>query len=338
MGTIIGCVDRPARRQVVAGALNVSGWALGDDPRAHQLRLLVDDRAVAGCFDRYPRPDLAVSYPSYATADHPAGFSFFFDSQPYADGTHFLRLEAEAGPRRVVLDQIEVLVNNAAAELHQLPYYTHFRNFEATDRIPHRQDIYGSGPPCPDASQEALFHIRRYAGHKVLDVGCGAGAYVAPLLQAGHDCQGIEYSPECVEACRRRGLPVRRMDAHALEFEAKSFDTVQMVEVLEHLPDPVKALEEAFRVARKNVLISVPNIDVIPVLSKYQVVPWHLLEATHLNFFTPVILKKALGRFSDRVHVFPYGQFAHWVAEGPVFMQLFAAAEATPSRPAVGGL
>jgi ubiquinone/menaquinone biosynthesis C-methylase UbiE len=63
------------------------------------------------------------------------------------------------------------------------------------------------------------------------------------------------------------------MNAEELRFGPNSFDTVLMIEVLEHLPEPIIALREAFRVAKKNVLISVPNTDVLPIMSKYQVVP-----------------------------------------------------------------
>jgi len=113
------------------------------------------------------------------------------------------------------------------------------------------------------------------------------------------------------------------MDAQQLEFSQNSFDTVIMVEVLEHLAKPMIALEEAFRVARKNILISVPNIDVLPIMSRYQVVPWHILEATHFNFFTPKILESVLKEFAEHVEVFTYGHFAPWITEKEMHMHIF---------------
>ncbi len=64
------------------------------------------------------------------------------------------------------------------------------------------------------------------------------------------------------------------------------------------------------RVARRCVLISVPNIGVIPSMSRHLVVPWHVLEATHVNFFTEDILSRYL-RDIDGVdgQVFTYGAF-----------------------------
>jgi len=118
-------------------------------------------------------------------------------------------------------------------------------------------------------------------------------------------------------------MTVHLMDAHNLQFPDNSFDTVMMIETLEHLPEPLVALHEAYRVASKNVIISVPNIDVVPIMSKYQIVPWHLLEATHLNFFTPQLLKQSLLQFAKRVEVFTYGRFAFWITEQPIDMHIF---------------
>lgn len=49
-------------------------------------------------------------------------------------------------------------------------------------------------------------------------------------------------------------------DAHQLPFRSRSFDTVMLLEVLEHLPEPHRALREASRVAKVGgtVIVSVP--------------------------------------------------------------------------------
>jgi SAM-dependent methyltransferase len=44
-----------------------------------------------------------------------------------------------------------------------------------------------------------------------------------------------------------------------LPFEDKSFDVACLNEVLEHMPDPIGALKEARRVARKRIIVTVPN-------------------------------------------------------------------------------
>jgi 2-polyprenyl-3-methyl-5-hydroxy-6-metoxy-1,4-benzoquinol methylase len=204
-----------------------------------------------------------------------------------------------------------------------LPYSQTLKEFEASGKILKRENIYGSGPPSPVISEEVLGYVRQYAGQRILDIGCGIGPYMKNLTSAGYECNGIEVNSDYVAECLKSGLKVQRMDARELRFAADTFDTAMMIEVLEHVSEPMIVLREAFRVAKKNVLISVPNIEVLPMMSKYEVVPWHILEATHVNFFTPKILKSVLNEFAARTEVFSYGAFASWITEQSMHMHIF---------------
>lgn len=70
-----------------------------------------------------------------------------------------------------------------------------------------------------------------------------------------------------------------------------------MIEVLEHVPNPDAMLREVARVASRRFLVTVPDISAIPRCASQQVVPWHLLEATHVNFFNAVSLRALLERY-----------------------------------------
>src|SRR4051794_13463209 len=87
-------------------------------------------------------------------------------------------------------------------------------------------------------------------GERVLDVGCGRGAALAPLARAtgpGGDALGIDPAPRMVELTARAlaGLPqvqVRVGDARAPALPPSSFDVVASCLVLFFLPDPASAL------------------------------------------------------------------------------------------------
>jgi len=222
--------------------------------------------------------------------------------------------------------------SKTAVNMADLPYSLTLKEFEESGKILKRENIYGSGPPSPTVSTETLHYVCKYAGQRVLDVGCGIGAYMQSLTSRGYECEGIETNHGYVSECLRNGFKVQQMNAEDLRFSTNSFDTVMMIEVLEHLPEATVALREAFRVAKKNVLISVPNIEVLPVMFKYQVVPWHILEATHVNFFTPKILECTLNKFTPKVEVFTYEHFASWITEKELHMHIFGIGWKGPSH------
>src|SRR5262249_43760658 len=82
-------------------------------------------------------------------------------------------------------------------------------------------------------------------------------------------------------------------------FADRAFDCVFCSEVLEHIPDFQGAVAELARLAKKRVLLTVPDMSAIPVGFRHAVIPWHLLEKTHVNFFTQSSLEQLLrGHFS----------------------------------------
>ncbi|MEJ5301555.1 MAG: class I SAM-dependent methyltransferase [Thermodesulforhabdaceae bacterium] len=93
---------------------------------------------------------------------------------------------------------------------------------------------------------------------KVLEVGCGSGRFLLWLYKENHTPYGVDPSKELLEKARK-SLPdlvgLRQAPIEALPFEDKSFDTVFFVLSLEYAVDPVRALREAFRVARGTVVV-----------------------------------------------------------------------------------
>lgn len=97
----------------------------------------------------------------------------------------------------------------------------------------------------------------------ILDVGCGEGITLEKLLRKFPDRNilGIDYSPEKVGICEQHKLPARWGNVCELQFEDHSMDCCLFLEVVEHLPAPLKALREIHRVLRKGglLLLIFPN-------------------------------------------------------------------------------
>lgn len=167
-----------------------------------------------------------------------------------------------------------------------------------------RTDIYGSGPPVDQLSHDAQKLVAVHCVGSVIDFGAGCGV-VQKYIGAAYKEQylGIEINPQGVEMAEQRGRNVVHGNVLESGLADRSYDVCTMLEVLEHIDDYEGALREAHRVCRSHLAMTVPNIAVIPEMSARQVVPWHLLEATHVNFFTPRSLAKVLQRFFTRVEV-----------------------------------
>jgi 2-polyprenyl-3-methyl-5-hydroxy-6-metoxy-1,4-benzoquinol methylase len=75
-----------------------------------------------------------------------------------------------------------------------------------------------------------------------------------------------------------------------LPYADKSFDSVTAIEVLEHVSDPHSVARELMRIARSSIFVTVPDMACIPFSYPTNTVPWHLLEGTHVNFFTALSL------------------------------------------------
>ena len=167
-----------------------------------------------------------------------------------------------------------------------------------------RDDFYQPGIPAVPGEHYGAFvrFAARHAGASLLDLGCGFGAYSGALMKQGIACVGCDVNFDYLRKAAAHGLAVTNVDS-ALPFRDRSFDTVLILEVLEHVADLERILGEAFRVARKNVLITVPNSEGIEQMKSNDVTYAHMLSSDHLHFFDPASLEALLKRYSKDVSI-----------------------------------
>lgn len=111
-------------------------------------------------------------------------------------------------------------------------------------------------------SQLMLNLLEPAAGESVLDIGCGTGVSLEPLLAAGIDVTGIDASPYMLDlAAARLGHRVELYRGYAedLPFDDNSFNHACFFTSLEFVDDPLKAMEEAGRVAKDKIFIGFLN-------------------------------------------------------------------------------
>jgi SAM-dependent methyltransferase len=124
-------------------------------------------------------------------------------------------------------------------------------------------DMPGDPEPYEWRRRRALLLGEARPGERVLDLGCGAGRFLAALREAGAEAVGVELAEAAAERARANvpGADVRLLEPDgSLPLGHGEVDLVWCSEVLEHIPDVGHALLEVRRVLRPGgrALVTVP--------------------------------------------------------------------------------
>lgn len=129
-----------------------------------------------------------------------------------------------------------------------------------------------------EAEHQARYRLamQMAAGRDVLDAACGVGWGSALLKQAGaRSVHGLDIAPDAIQSARDRAGDCEFVigDLMDLPYPDDSFDLVACFETIEHVEDPMRALDEIRRVLRPGgfALISSPNPDVYPAGNPFHV-------------------------------------------------------------------
>ncbi len=111
---------------------------------------------------------------------------------------------------------------------------------------------------------QAMAEFGPLTGARLLDVGCGTGEYTRILADSYDQVDGIDVELDRIEVFRRdlpANVTVGLESVNDLSFDDDTFDTVTMIEVLEHLADPPAAMSEIRRVLKPGgrLLLTTPN-------------------------------------------------------------------------------
>ena len=119
-----------------------------------------------------------------------------------------------------------------------------------------------------DAIVEAVENHRRRTGAerlRVLDVGCGCGNISIPLGSLGHEVVGIDLDPESIQTATERNPFPDRVSFIATRAEEldldQPFDAIVATEVVEHVPEPFRLLDDLRRALKPDgiMVVTIPN-------------------------------------------------------------------------------
>lgn len=157
------------------------------------------------------------------------------------------------------------------------------------------QDIYARywrshQPRTLEASEYANYVCRQLeklgTKGRLLDFGCGWGAYLNEARKLGWEVIGIEVDAAKVKFCRENGINAVYGDLLDLNFEESSMNSVIAEQVFEHLYKPKQYLEAIRRVLCPNGILhlSVPNFGSLQAHIKGK--EWKYIHpVSHVRYF-----------------------------------------------------
>lgn len=98
-------------------------------------------------------------------------------------------------------------------------------------------------------------------GNKLIDIGCGTGAFLKKMKDSGFQVVGVEPQAEAREKARAKGLQVFENQEVIQKNADKEWHLVTLWHVLEHQPDCVKSFEQFFQLLAPGgwLIIAVPQ-------------------------------------------------------------------------------
>ena len=125
-------------------------------------------------------------------------------------------------------------------------------------------------------------------GKKLLEVGANVGLFLAVAAERGWDVRGIEPSKWAVqEGVRRFEVPLRQGVIEELDEPRGSADVIVMLDVLEHLGDPLDALRRLRSVIDDEGLLVLSTVNLGGVHARLRDGDWPWFIRSHLHYFSP---------------------------------------------------
>jgi ubiquinone/menaquinone biosynthesis C-methylase UbiE len=188
-------------------------------------------------------------------------------------------------------------------------------NFDLTPALSWSRWVVAAVPSIRLKRDATARHLRlERKGTRLLDIGCGNGAFVGAARAVGWDAEGLDPDPNAAAIGRATGLPITVGSLPKLSFPDASFAAVTMSHSIEHLHDPVAGLREIRRILEPGgtVWIATPNLS----SSGHRIfgADWRGLEPPrHLILFTATSLSSALSRAGfDEIRQVRGAFVSHW--------------------------
>jgi 2-polyprenyl-3-methyl-5-hydroxy-6-metoxy-1,4-benzoquinol methylase len=166
-------------------------------------------------------------------------------------------------------------------------------------------------------------------GKRLLEIGSNVGLFLHVAAERGWEERGIEPSTWAVnEGTRRFGVRLQQGSIDDLEVKPDAADVIVMLDVLEHLNDPLAALRRLRDVINEEGLLVLSTVNLDGLHARYRGREWPWFIRSHLHYFSERTLSAMLHAAGFRL--------VEWKIAPRSFHLSYVAGRATAAYPRLG--
>jgi len=139
-------------------------------------------------------------------------------------------------------------------------------------------------------------------GKKLLDIGCGTGAFLAYMKNKGMDGVGVEPDETARKNAEKLFQVIPKTEAYLNEVESNTFDLITMWHVLEHVYHLEERIQTLYKILKADgtVCIAVPNSESYD--AQFYKAQWAAYDVPrHLYHFRPKDLEALMQKHGFRL-------------------------------------
>ena len=139
-----------------------------------------------------------------------------------------------------------------------------------------------------DKQKRILKYLKEQKKGIFLDVGCSSGELMYFVKKIGFDVKGVELNPRTANIAKANGLDVEIKMVENANYQENYFDYVHMGDLIEHVADPRKLVDEVQRILKPGgqLIILTPNMECFwsrstRALWRLFGIPWGVVTPPH---------------------------------------------------------
>ena len=185
--------------------------------------------------------------------------------------------------------------DEAISEFYSEGYYTGKSSYTYVDE---RENFKGSSYVWNKRIKKisSFLGLAVNKGKRFLDIGCSFGGFLSCAEDAGFDVYGLDISSFAASYARDK-LNLKNVicaDFTKGLYEENFFDVITMIEVIEHVKDPMQTIKEAYKILKPGGLFLLQTANMDGYQAKKEGADYHYFLPGHLYYFSAKTLKSYL--------------------------------------------